>query len=441
MTFLETGSELFAKLKRNTGLKQSLLMVFGNAAGQGFSALALILITRSLGPTQFGQFSVGFALLLILVRLNDLGLTTVLQKFGAQATTHDEANKLFSYTFKLKLIVAGGIALTGSIASPWIAQLLNFDQPLIVALAFILSSATVVYEQLQAMLQSLHRFTQSVVANTIQAFAKFAGAIILFAATASGFHGKPADASTTLWAFSWYMAAPALPLLFIKKLAPSWLSLKFSQNFIAQKSLVRSLATHSAIGFIAAGIIENIDVLFVQHYLNSYETGLLAGVSRIALLFNLMAYSLGTVLNPRVAKYQESSHLGKYLKKAWLIVGASVLGFLAFLPFSKFAIQLTIGPEYLGGEGVLVLLMAAAFLTVAVMPFIALFFSFNYPWYFSISGLVQLGIIIAGNSIFVPLYGLEAAAWTRVIARLVLFVGTVGFGLWGYWQMQKRERG
>ncbi|MBP7774930.1 hypothetical protein KA078_04020, partial [Candidatus Woesebacteria bacterium] len=65
-------------------------------------------------------------------------------------------------------------------------------------------------------------------------------------------------------------------------------------------------------------------------------------------------------------------------------------------------------------------------------PFIALFFSFDIPWYFSLSGVLQLAIIVVGNGIFVPEYGLAAAAWTRLAARMALFVFTVIFAIYMY---------
>jgi O-antigen/teichoic acid export membrane protein len=237
--------------------------------------------------------------------------------------------------------------------------------------------------------------------------------------------------------FIWYMAAPGAIALFFKQLFPSWVRLDLRQNFSDQHLLTKDMTKHAAVGLIAAGVIENIDILFVQGFLNTYEAGLLGGVSRIALLINLMAYSLGTVLNPRVAKYRSYQHLYSYIKKAWFVAAASLMGYLIYLPFSNLTVYYTIGPDYLVGVGVLNILMAAAFLSIAVMPFVALFFSFNNPWYFSVSGILQLVIVLAGNLIFVPIYGLEAAAWTRLVARVALFSLTI---IWGWWMFQKLRR-
>ena len=178
--------------------------------------------------------------------------------------------------------------------------------------------------------------------------------------------------------------------------------------------------------------MEKVDVLFLQKNLTTYETGLYGGVSRIAMLFALVAYSLANVLNARVAKYKHREHLQQYIKKALGVVVLAALGFAAFVPIAKLVILLTIGPEYVAGVGVMLILTAASFLAIAAIPFIALFYSFDADWYFSISGILQLIIVLVGNAVFVPLYGLEAAAWTRLATRLFLFLFTAVIGLYLY---------
>jgi len=417
-------NKLWSFLKKSEGLKQSSLTVIGNTLAMGFSAMAIMIFSRNLGPSKFGEFSVGFSIALILNRFNDLGLSFALQKFAPRITDKKQLNKLFSFTTKIKLLGFFAIVILGLILFRPISNLLNFSEPLIILFAFIFSGATTAYEQLQAGLQSLHRFFNSVVANTIQAGAKFIGAIVIF------FLGS----NSSLIILSYYLLTPAIPLILLKKMMPDWFLLKLNDNFSKERQLLKTMAKHSSVANISAGLIENIDILFVQGYLSSYETGLLGGVSRIALLFSLVAYSLGTVLNPRVARYQEKKHIQKFILKALIIAGLSILGFLASLPFSKWLIFFSIGPAYLNGISILNILLAASFLTIAVMPFIALFFSFEANWYFSLSGILQLILIVGGNLIFVPIYGLQAAAWTRLVTRLVLFIFTFTLAIYLYYK-------
>lgn len=410
------------------GVQQSLLVIFGNFIAYGFAALSLLLITRALGPVRFGEFSVGFALLLILNKLNDMGMTASIHKFASQNKEPQIINNIFSFTIKVKILGALLIAVIGLISHSYIAEVLHFDNANIILAAFLVSGATVMYEQLQAMLQSLHLFTQSVAANIIQASVKLLGGLSLLIVPNIG----------TLPIFLGYASAPLLPIFLLKYFFPSWLHIKLQNAYTKEKHLLLPLARHSAIGLVSIGLIENIDILFVQHYLTTYDAGLLGGVSRVALLFNLVAYSLSTVLNPRVAKYRSLFDLRSYIKKAWLVAVATAIGFILYLPFSTALITYSIGPEYIPGSQLLTILMAAAFIGIAVIPFAALFFSFDHHWYFSISGIVQLAIILVGNSVFIPIYGLEATVWTRLVAKVALLVFTI---ILAFYLLQKKEKG
>jgi O-antigen/teichoic acid export membrane protein len=398
------------------GMRQSMVVMGGNTLAQGLSAIALILVSRMLGPAAFGEFSVGFAIVLILSRLNDLGLTFAIHRFVPQATTHDDQNRLLSFSVKVKFLVALGLMGFGMVISGWLAEALRFENSRILVLAFVVNVATVVYEHLAAMLQALHRFAESVIANAIQAGTKLAGIGLLWI---GGW-------LTPTISFVVYAGAPIVTALFAKRLLPKWVKISLWGNYDRELRLMKKMAGHSAIGFMAAGVIENIDVLIVQGYLNEYETGLYGGITKIDMLFSMFAYSLAQVLNPRVARYRERSHMDLFLRKALLIGGMSLVGFLVVWPTTRWLIHYTIGEAYVPAMTALVILLGQAFLTVATIPLMATFFAFpKTEWFFSISGILQLIMIVGLNWWLVPVQGIEGAAWARLGTRLGLF----GFSL------------
>lgn len=413
------------KLLQSTGLRQSVFTIVGNLLGTGLAAVAVILFIRILGPEKYGEFSVGFALVLILTRLNDFGLNPVIVKYASEAKTQDEKNFIYSFTLHKKLIVSAILLMTGGLFYQQIATALNLTEPLIILFSFTFGLATIYYEYLLSVLQSLHLFGKTVLINALQSITKLLAAIgLVFLGT-----------HNLLPPYFWYIFAPFIPVLLFKFLVPSWVKLDFS---LVNKSLAKKiwqLASHAGIGLLAAGMIENIDILFVQKHLTSYETGLYGGVSRIALLFAVVAYSLGNVLNARVARYRSVEHLARYFKKAVILAGLVLLSFLIFIPLASPTLLFTIGPEYLSGVNILLILTAGSFFALAAIPFIALFFALEANWYFSVSGILQLIIVLAGNFFFVPVYGLEAAAWTRFATRLFLLLFTVLAG----WLMFKKQ--
>lgn len=409
---------------RSTGLKQSVYTIVGNFFATGLAALALILISRLLGPTEFGVFSVGFAITVILTKVIDLGVNAAIIKYVGGSQQDSERSAYLSEASKLKVTTTIVVTILGLMMAPWIADRINFPHVDIIRISFALIAGTIFYEHLLALLQSLHQFGQAIFLNVLQAGTKLLGVIIFFLLSIR----------SGSWLFALYIAAPFTSLLMAKTFIPQQITLNiFSSSPKAMKNIL-TMMKHTSIALIAAGIIENIDVLFIQRYLNTYETGLFGGVSRIAMLFAVIAYSIGNVLYPRVAKYKSQEHLQAFLKKAFMIVVASALGFLMTIPFAKWLIILTIGQAYVAATPVLLILLAASFLTIAVIPFIALFYSFNANWYFSLSGILQLVIVVLGNYLFVPIYGLEAAAWTRLASRVFLFAFTVSIGVYYYYR-------
>lgn len=411
--------EMFRGIWRSTGVQQSLLTVAGNLTATGLSAVALILITRFLGPEKFGIFTVGFSLSLILNRLNDAGLNTVILKFASSAKNDRDRSALYAATLRYKLILSGILLLAGLAFSAPLAGFLNLSEPSIVVMALLVSFATTYFEHLISVLQSVHFFTQAVVAAILASVFKLGVGLALWV--------FPSAQVVSIYA--WYMVGPLLPLLFSGWLAPKNALLALRAPNTALRNKIFGLSKHASVALISAGIIENVDVLFLQKHLDSYETGLYGGVSKIALLFGVVAYSLANVLDPRVARYKTKAHLTSYLKKAWGVVGLATLGFLAFLPVAHFLLIWTIGPEYLAGLPILWMLTGASFLAIAAVPFIALFYSLDANWYFSVSGVLQLAIVLVGNAVFVPLYGLEAAAWTRLAVRAFLLIFSAGLGI------------
>lgn len=405
----------FAFIEKS-GVFQSFITIFGSIFSMAISAIAMIFISRSLGPSKFGEFSVAFAILLILNKVTDLGLTTVQLKLIPTLTSKPQQMKLFSFCLRTKLLLALLLAIVGSLCVPVLIKFLNFQYPTLLYITFWFNVFTVCYEQLLVMLQSLHRFVQAVYSNALQATTK----ILLALLTANFFP------ENTAIAFAGYAFAPMIPFIFRKYLLPPQCILSLVQDFKEQKNKIAKLAGHAAIGYMAIGFIDNIDILIVQKYLNAYETGLLGGAGKIAMLVTLAGYALSTVLNARAARYERWVDKITFVKKGLLLSTIVMIFFLSILPFTHHLIALTIGNAYRESSGILQILLASSSLVIVTTPFTALFFSLkNSEWYFSASGLLQLIIIIVGNVIFVPSFGLAGSAWTKLIAKIVYLVFTL----------------
>jgi O-antigen/teichoic acid export membrane protein len=404
---------------RSQGIKQTTITLVGNVAAAGIAAIALILFSKMLGPSLFGEFSVGMSIITILSMFNNGGLNTAILKLVGSSTNKNTKNLYFSITLRYRLLFSAVILIAMTLLTPLLAQWLKMAHPSIIILSLIFGFSTTYFEHLVVMLHSTYRFTEAVYANILQAFVKLMGGLLLF-----GIHSKDVVA-----AFALYSVAPYLALPFYKQFLPSWVQISISNVSKKAQAEVLSITKHAALATISTGILDSVGVLFVQSYMSSFETGLYGGAQRIALLFTLIAASLGDVLFARVAQYKLRNDLNAYMKKAVILALFSLLSFTLVFPFSRFLLLGTIGSEYLLGLPILNVLLASVFIHIATIPFIALFYSYDSDWYFSSTGLAQLIFTIVGNMLFVPMYGLMAAAAVRLVVRMAIFVFTVGISM------------
>ncbi len=404
---------------QSKGLQQSVLTVVGNFFSAGLSALALIIISRSLGPSTFGEFSFGFALIMIISRVNEVGLNSALMKFGGQTSNIKKLNIYYSVALKLKLHISLCIIIIGLFSYSFLNSIFNLENKQIILVAFTFGLSTIYLEHLNAIFQSLHKFNQAVVTNFLQSLAKLLGIALLL-------YFKIQD---VVILFTFYSISPLFPLLGYKKLLPDKIIITTQLSGKKENNELLQMAKHTSFANISTVLVSQVSVLFVQGFLTSYDTGILGGVSKIQMLFSILTSSLGNVLFPRVSRYKSKNDLKSFIKKSFLMLILTLVGLIMSIILAKQMILVTIGPDYLPGINVLYILLTSVFISIATVPFTALFYSFNKNLYFSLIGIVQVVLILTGNFILIPKIGIIGAAYTQLITMFAIFVLTLTWSL------------
>ena len=400
-----------------TGLLSIMILGSGNVMGTIVSAIALILFSRFMGPTEFGLFSASFAAMQIIVRLSDMGTNMAAERAIARAHGTDDAlaDRLMRVAFWFKVASFGICIVVAWLLAPWISvSLLHIDNVGLIKLSFALALGTIFFEYSTIVFQSTHRFAMVARITIAQALGKLLFGLIMI------WQGMLHATSGLLI----YGILPGLGAFF------GWRHNTLStfalpKTWKKDLSIILSVAKWTAIAAIAATLADNIDTLLVQSFMHSYDTGIWSGAVRIATFASVLGWSVGAVLNVRVAKYHDAEHLNLYLKKAWKVALAIFVILLLSLPFAGLAIRLTIGTAYLSGTLPLQILIIAAGLAGASAPYVALFYLFDRPEYYAYAGVLQTLILIVGDVIFIPQYGLIGAAWVRVIVRISVLAFTL----------------
>lgn len=408
---------IIKKLTQSEGLKSSAIVTFGNLGGTTVSAVALMIISRYLGPTQFGVFSAGFSLLLILNRAGDLGINLATQRYLA-SKKNPENDSMVQSAFLAKAFISVIIILIGLTSSDFISShFLHLNNPLIVKLAFFSSIAVIYFDYVNTIIQAMQSFSLFAFSVFFQASLKIIGVILMI------YFSIISPSSLVIL----YGGTPFLASLLVG-LKNKLHLINFSQSKKTLKNDLKKILPTikwTSVAVISAALADNLDVLIVQNMLTSDKTGIFSAAVRVATFASLIGLSIGTVLNIRVAKYTTKEHLDTYLRKAKLLAGLSFLAICSLTIFSKLLLLVTAGSSYLGGTNTLsLLLVSTAFLT-ATTPYISLFFVFEKPQYFAISGILTATILIASDILLIPIFGIQGAGYARIITRGLLFLFTL----------------
>jgi O-antigen/teichoic acid export membrane protein len=407
-----------------TGLLSIFILGSGNVIGTIISAVALILFSRFMGPTEFGLFSAAFAAMQIVVRLSDLGTNMAAERAIARVHGRDDqlSDRLMRVAIWFKLSSFALCIVVAWVLAPWISTtLLHIENVAIIRISFLLALGTIFFEYSTIVFQSTHRFAMVARITIAQALGKLLFGIIFI------WQGMLHATEGLLI----YGLLPGIGALFGWKkntLSSYTLPATWKQDL----KIILSVAKWTAISAIAATLADNIDTLLVQSFMSSYDTGIWSGAVRIASFASVLGWSVGSVLSVRVAKYNNQEHLNKYLKKAWKVALAIFVLLALSIPLAELAIKLTIGSAYLIGTLPLQILIIAAGLAGASAPYVALFYLFDRPEYYAYAGIIQTLILILGDVIFIPQYGLVGAAWVRVVVRVVVLAFTLVYARSAY---------
>ena len=389
--------------------QQSLIMTAGNFLTAAIMGVAMIVLSRFIGPSQFGVFSVGMSLMFIFTKFVDAGLDQLIPRFlGIWNNDRDKKRDFLSYVLWWKILFSCALLVVSIFSISWLIEILNYPYPPMIIYSVIGAILFALYNYVYMLLSAQHKFIQVAILSVSQAIFKAIGFILVIWLWNANLYGI---------ALSYYLAPFVMAFLFL---------VFFSSDLLVKPSLIKNKTTfqvnrfwgHAAIGVLMMTLIANIDILLVQKYLNSFSTGIYSGAIRIAGFIGMLTASIGGVLNNRVSHYKDKKTLLLYLKKTTVLIVVSVIGFLLFLPLSKMFIIYTIGPEYLSGINVLRLLVLNAFLSMLLIPLSAIFYSVDKPSYFSINGLIQVIMIFGVSFLFLPQFGIMAVACSRVLATL-----------------------
>lgn len=378
------------KLLASQTTRDTLISFFGLGTIATVGMVFSVITARGLGPSLFGLFSALNAIVTLLSGVGDLGISSALVNFLPKVK--DSRSTLISVTFWFQVLVSLVITLVLIILSVFHQSIVPGSQAVHFIVIGILTGAYILQGFALGIFNAEKKFFQA-------SFLQGMDSVIKLTIVAGLFFTNTMNIELALLA---NVVSCFLSLIFgfygeFRNIRPIFPRQQMGQIFQFSKWI--------ALSRIFSVMISRVDVLLLNLMVGSFQAGIFAASSRIALLFALLVSSIGSVTAPRFSAFVNKTDIKKYIGKVTLMVGAvSVLMILTVL-IADPLVRTIFGEKYIPAIPVF------RALTIAMIPFLfsvvtaqPLIYSFNQPKFFSRVTMLQVVSIIVLDLILIPRY-------------------------------------
>lgn len=409
----EAGRMFFSVTARNSGI------VFGgNLLNAILGFVSMIIVARTLGPLDFGLFSVATSTMAVTAGLADLGIGTGLVRFSSLALEKDEkqAMQVFKAALDLEVIISLVVLVGGWLLAPTISSLLGRGSELVLALrlAFIGAGALSMWSFVTAVFQSWQKFLGLAIVNVATNIFKLV--LILALLQLVMLREIPAIAA--------YVGAPILGLVISFYLMPrSFMKEPRSPKTREAYSRLIGFSKWIMVSYIINSVIIRVDVFVLTNIKGLEAVGLYSAGFQLAQVFPLLIGSMVTVLLPQVSRMSQPEEFLGFAKKSLIMSMVLIIILLPVYLIASPVIGLLL-PEYLVSITIFKILLTAFLLNIIFNPLSTILLAIDRPDLLAYTNGVQLIVAIAVNIVLIPVYGAYGAAyaffiWTAAGAVMV----------------------
>ena len=409
------------KIKDNPFFNDLQKVFSGNIVAQVIGFISTVIITRNLGPEDYGVFSLLLALFTVAVQLSDFGISTSYVKYASKDKIR--AKKLFKLIIIVKVFLSIFIVFIVQNTSSFVAENLfenrKFENLINITAFAILFHG--LFTLVLAYYQSMEKFKifayLSVFHNVIKAISIIILTII-FAEKAS------VESYYYIYSYSAVMAL-LVAIIFLRK------------DFLDKESFIKEdfeiVWSIYKMGFwvflssISVIIMMRLDLMMLKNLDSTLEVGLYSAGLSLAMILPLMSASLTTVLFPKMDRFLNALTINQYIYKIlenlkYIIIFAFIVIFAApmLVPFM-------FGDDYDGAISVFQILVVGFSVSMILNPVSLVLYSINKSHILTVVNWIQLPLNFVGNLIMIPILSADGAALSSVLIRVLAAVFVINY--------------
>lgn len=405
-TLASTGRD--KTVNRPSSLLKNLgITFFENILTKGLNFLVILVLTRSLGPADYGKYSFIFVMVALSSALFDFGMENTAVRFAAR--DKDKMARIFGLYLSAKLLILGGLLLFLSVGHEWLFSVLNKSE-ISHFLPFVMIG--LVGESLffvnDTYLQANQRFQLRAGLNIARFSVSLLFVLFLFTS-----QRMMLDVALYIY---W------IPLLFSLAFVGKYLAfLKAFWSKILNFDLLKEIFNYEKWMFvysIANNLLGRLDFFMLGLWVGFEQLGIYNAAVQLCAIVSFLPLVLGKVLLPVLS---ELSDIQIFQTSGKMIKGTAIMSALALclVPLSGWIVPGLLGAEYQASVGVLQILLFAFIGGLASMPYEQALYSLGKPKLLCGCRYFQLVLIGLLNVLFIPMFGVYGAAVVTLVGRLL----------------------
>lgn len=386
----------------------------GNIVAQGLAFLVTVLVSRDLGPNDYGDYALIVAIFTCITQLSDFGTATSYVRFLSR-NKGAEAEALGTMVL-FKLSSSALLAFLIWLAAPSISAYF-FGAPRFTSL-FELAAAALVFHSLLstliAHLQGLEQFRTYSLVSIAHHGLRLVSAVVIALMSVRELH-------FTYYLYTYFFVAAGIVIAVLTQ----WdMSLSLNWRFIKD---IYGLGFWIFLSSVAVIVQMRIDVVMLQKLASPLQAGLYSAASSVAMIFPLITMSITATLMPKMDGFLKDHTVRQFIAKAGRIARLVIIGCIALETVSPAVIGIFFGSAYHGAIPVFEILIVSYMFGVIVNPISLIYYQVNQAHILTLVNWAQLGIAYAANLLLIPLYGAIGAACSSLLLHIFSSAVIVGY--------------
>lgn len=402
-----SSGRLEAGRKPGSLLKNLGITFFENVTTKGLNFLIILMLTRTLGPSDYGQYSFIFVTVSLLSALFDFGMENTAVRFASR--DKDKTQRIFGLYLSVKLGILLVLVLFLLLGHDWLFSALNKPEMsrFIPFLLIGLLGESLFFVN-DTYLQANQQFQMRAALNVAR-FATSLGVIVFLATSQQLF----LDVAMYVY---------CVPLMFsLAFLGKYYTFLKAFWTEALHPQLLSEIFQYEKWMFtysIANNLLGRLDFFMLGLWVSFEQLGIYNAAVQLCAIVSFLPMVLGKVLLPTLSELNQTQIFRTTGK---MIRGTNLMSLVALMiiPLSIWLVPLLLGHEYADSVMVLQILALAFIAGLVSMPYEQALYSLGKPDVLCGCRYFQLLLIVVLNVLLIPIFGIYGAAGVTLIGRLL----------------------